>query len=151
MPRCKILLPDLAATERLAARIAPLLKKGDVATLAGPLGAGKTTFARALLRALGVDEAVPSPTFTLVQVYEMPAFPVYHFDLYRLKTPGELDEIGWDEAPGEGAVLAEWPERAGGRLPRDCLALRFAFDDKNRRSVMVEPQGDWARRMEDFQ
>ncbi len=118
-------LPDEAATEALARHVAPLLRRGDVVALVGELGAGKTTFARALLGVLGVHELVPSPTFTLVQRYVTSAFPVCHVDLYRLKSPEELDELGLEEALSEGALLVEWPERAGDRLPCPRMELRF--------------------------
>ena len=143
-------LPDLAATDALARRIAPHLKHGDAIALHGPLGAGKTSFARALLRALGIKEDVPSPTFTLLQTYETPAFPIHHFDLYRLKSEAELDEIGWDEALASGVALIEWPERAGRRMPRNLLSLRFAFDGKNGRTATLEPCGAWAKRAENL-
>jgi tRNA threonylcarbamoyl adenosine modification protein YjeE len=116
-------LPDLAATAALGVRIASLLKPGDLVALKGDLGAGKTTLARAILAALAVEEKVPSPTFTLVQTYETPSLTVSHFDLYRLKTPSELEELGLDEALDRGAALVEWPERAN--LPEGLtIALR---------------------------
>lgn len=122
-------LPDEAATAALARRLAPALRAGDVLALRGDLGAGKTAFARALVRALaGDDEAeVPSPTFTLVQTYDAPAAPVWHFDLYRLSGPDEVEELGWDEV-GQGIAVVEWPDRLGPLLPRDRLELTMAFD-----------------------
>ena len=119
-------LPDLAATEALAARLAPLLRPGDAVLLDGPLGAGKSAFARALLRAAAGDAAleVPSPTFTLVQSYDLPGGPAHHFDLYRLSGPAGLTELGWDEAR-EGIVLVEWPERLGSQAPRDALRIHL--------------------------
>ena len=119
-------LPDLAATEALAARLAPLLRPGDAVLLDGPLGAGKSAFARALLRAATGDAAleVPSPTFTLVQSYDLPAGPAHHFDLYRLSGPAGLTELGWDEAR-EGIVLVEWPERLGQLAPPDALRIHL--------------------------
>jgi tRNA threonylcarbamoyladenosine biosynthesis protein TsaE len=110
--RMKVALPDLAATAALGARIAAMLRPGDLVALAGDLGAGKTTLARAILTALGVDETVPSPTFTLVQTYETPRLPVSHYDLYRLKSANEMRELGLDEVLEDGAALVEWPERA---------------------------------------
>lgn len=108
-----LVLPDAEATGRLGATIAPLLQPGDAVLLCGPLGMGKSTLARALIRALTTpDEDVPSPTFTLVQFYEADP-PVAHFDLYRLSSPDEAFEIGLDEALDEGCVLIEWPERLG--------------------------------------
>jgi tRNA threonylcarbamoyladenosine biosynthesis protein TsaE len=119
-------LPDLAATEALATRLAPMLRPGDVVLLDGPLGAGKSAFARALLRAATGDAAleVPSPTFTLVQSYDLPAGPAHHFDLYRLSGPEGLAELGWEEAR-EGIVLVEWPERLGMLVPADALRIHL--------------------------
>ena len=109
----KIELPDAHATTRLGQAIAPMLEAGDSVLLYGPLGMGKSTLARGLIRALTTpDEDVPSPTFTLVQFYES-APAVAHFDLYRLTRPEEAFEIGLDEALDEGCAIIEWPERLG--------------------------------------
>jgi tRNA threonylcarbamoyl adenosine modification protein YjeE len=143
-------LPDLATTEKLAQRLAPFLRRGDMVALEGPLGAGKTTFARATLQTLGITGEVPSPTFTLVQLYEMGNFPVSHFDLYRLKSADELDELGWDDAMSDSVVLVEWPERAGSRLPHNRLSLRFGLNEKSERSCTIDPHGEWIKRMKDF-
>ena len=141
----KILLPTLKATQEWAQRLAPHVKAGDLLALSGDLGAGKTEFARALIHALGVAGDVPSPTFTLLQTYDAD-FPIAHFDLYRLKNADELDELGWDDALADGLVIAEWPERAGGRLPRDYLALHFAMDGDARHCVPTG-HGKWAERL----
>jgi tRNA threonylcarbamoyladenosine biosynthesis protein TsaE len=128
MPRTVTLdLPDLAATHALAARLAGLLRAGDAVLLEGPLGAGKSELARAVLRAAARDPAleVPSPTFTLVQSYDLPAGPAHHFDLYRLDGPDGLAELGWDEAR-EGIVLVEWPDRLGPERPSDALTITLA-------------------------
>ena len=119
-------LPDLAATEALAARLASLLRPGDAVLLEGPLGAGKSALARAVLRAATGDACleVPSPTFTLVQSYDLPAGAAHHFDLYRLSGPAGMAELGWDEAR-EGIVLVEWPERLGPLTPPDALHIRL--------------------------
>jgi tRNA threonylcarbamoyl adenosine modification protein YjeE len=138
--RAEIALPDLAATAALAGRIAPLLQAGDAVALWGELGAGKTSLAREILRALGVTEDVPSPTFTLVQNYETPRLNVAHFDLYRLKHPRELDELGFREALEEGAVLVEWPQRAPDYLPDGTLHLRLGLDGEERRVKITGPQ-----------
>jgi tRNA threonylcarbamoyladenosine biosynthesis protein TsaE len=122
-------LPDLAATGRLAARLAPLALPGDAILLEGPLGAGKSAFARAFLRALTADQEleVPSPSFTLVQSYDLPGgAEAHHFDLYRLDGPGEVQELGWDEAR-RGIVLVEWPERLGALRPEDALTIAMAY------------------------
>lgn len=133
-----VALPDLAATTALGAAIAGQLSRGDAVLLQGDLGSGKTTLARAILAALGVDETVPSPTFTLVQTYETPRFPVSHYDLYRLKRPSELDELGLDEALDDGAALIEWPERAEDRLPPDALSVHL-LADRERQATMTGP------------
>jgi tRNA threonylcarbamoyl adenosine modification protein YjeE len=124
-----VTLGDLAATEALGARIAAALNIGDTVALEGDLGAGKTTLARAILVALGVTENVPSPTFTLVQHYETARLPVRHYDLYRIESPSEIDELGLDEALDEGAVLIEWPERALAWLPADRLHIAMSLSD----------------------
>jgi tRNA threonylcarbamoyl adenosine modification protein YjeE len=132
-------LPDLGATRTLGARIAATLKLGDMVALAGELGAGKTTLARAILTGLGVAETVPSPTFTLVQSYDTARLHVSHFDLYRLKSGRELDELGLDEALEYGAALVEWPERAEGRLPEDRLTVALRGEKEARRADLRGP------------
>ena len=124
-----LLLPDLAATEALATRAAALAQPGDAILLEGPLGAGKSAFCRAFLRAATGKPAleVPSPSFTLVQGYELPRGPAHHFDLYRLSGPEELEELGWQEAR-EGIVLVEWPDRLGWLTPPDALHLTLRPD-----------------------
>jgi len=129
-------LPDLGSTERLGARIADHLRPGDLVALSGDLGAGKTTLARAILTRLGVAENVPSPTFTLVQSYQTPALTIGHFDLYRLKSSRELDELGLDEVLEQGAALIEWPERAEARLPDDRLMVELSGQGDGRRASL---------------
>jgi tRNA threonylcarbamoyladenosine biosynthesis protein TsaE len=124
--RERIDLPDIAATEALAHRIAAAAKRGDVIALSGLLGAGKTTFARAFIteiaRLSGESAGeVPSPTFTLVQTYAFAHAAVWHFDLYRLAAPGEAWELGLEDALADGISLIEWPERLGPLLPRKRL------------------------------
>lgn len=143
-------LPDLNAVEAVAKRLAPHMGLGDMLALQGPLGAGKTTFARYLLGALGIEEDVPSPTFTLVQTYEAPQLSIYHFDLYRLESETELVELGWDDALGEGLVIVEWPERAPHRMPPNRLTLRFNIDDEGNRKMTFEPSGNWRARVKDL-
>ena len=138
-------LPDLAATEALGAQIAAGLAPGDAVALEGDLGAGKTALARAILRALGVTDAVPSPTFTLVQHYETPQLRVSHYDLYRIEAPEELDELGLDEALSEGAALIEWPEHAAGRLPADSLQVRLEADGDTARVATLAGPARWQR------
>ena len=141
--------PDETSLRALGARIGGLLHEGDVIALHGDLGAGKTTFSRGLIEAYaGVDE-VPSPTYTLVQLYETGPLPVWHFDLYRLKTPDEVIELGWDETQ-EGIALIEWPERAGPHLPDWRLDVTIEFLGDGRR-VILEPRGEgWQSRLHGF-
>lgn len=143
-------LDDQAATERLGAALALALKPGEAVCLTGPLGAGKSTLARALVRALTTpDEDVPSPTFTLVQFYEGAALRVAHFDLYRLTSPDEAYEIGLDEALEDGAALIEWPERLDGRLPPDRLDIEISIDGAAR-TARLTPHGAWEGRPLEF-
>ena len=148
-------LADADATTALGAAIAPLLRAGDAVLLYGPLGMGKSTLARGLIRALlrisaRPDEDVPSPTFTLVQFYETTP-PVAHFDLYRLTRPEEAFEIGLDEALDDGCALIEWPERLGedpGRmLGPDRLVIALAEDGPGRRAT-VSGAGSWHSRID---
>jgi tRNA threonylcarbamoyl adenosine modification protein YjeE len=127
-------LADEAATLLAGDDIAAALQPGDVVALHGDLGAGKTTLARAIIRALAGDRnlEVPSPTFTLVQPYEA-RFPVAHFDLYRLASPDELDELGFDDAAAGSVVLIEWPERAGNRLPAGAIHVQLTEEGSGRR------------------
>ncbi len=126
-------LSDEAATARLGEDLAMALRPGDVLALEGDLGAGKSTLARALIRALADDAAldVPSPTFTLVQSYGG-RLPVHHFDLYRLSSPRELDELGFGEALAEGAALVEWPERAAGLMPAGAVTVALLHQGEGR-------------------
>ena len=143
-------LPDEAATARLGAAIAARLQAGEAVCLSGPLGAGKSTLARALVRALTTpDEEVPSPTFTLVQFYEGPRLRVAHFDLYRLSNPDEAYEIGLDEALDDGAAVIEWPERLSGRLPPDRLDVEIGLEHQGR-SVRLARHGAWEGRRLEF-
>ena len=140
-------LADSAATEALAACLAARARRGDAILLEGPLGAGKSTFARAFLRAASGDPAldVPSPTFTLVQGYDLPAGPAFHFDLWRLDGPADLAELGWDEAR-EGIVLVEWPDRLGTLRPEGALTITLApgADDDQRVATLA----GWPGRLE---
>lgn len=118
-------LPDEAATQACARAFANLLRAGDVVALSGPLGAGKSVFARAVIRARCGDEGleVPSPTFTLVQIYDQTDPPLWHFDFYRLEDPEEVPETGFEEALDGGISLIEWPSRMGPWLPATALSL----------------------------
>ena len=143
-----LFLNDDAATARLGRAIAPLLAAGDSVLLSGPLGMGKSTLARGLIRALTTpEEDVPSPTFTLVQFYDADP-PVAHFDLYRLNAPEEAFEIGLDEALDDGCALIEWPERLGddpGRfLGPDRLVITLSEQGQGRLAT-VSGAGRWER------
>jgi tRNA threonylcarbamoyl adenosine modification protein YjeE len=122
-------LPNEEATRRFATAVAGALEPGDLITLSGDLGAGKTMFARALIRHLAGDETieVPSPTFTLVQNYELPRFTLVHADLYRVRSTAELAELGFDDVPDRAVILMEWPDRAAGALPADRLDIAFTL------------------------
>jgi N-acetylmuramate 1-kinase len=124
-----VALPDEQATTRFAIDVAAALERGDLLTLSGDLGAGKTTFARALIRYLAGNDAleVPSPTFTLMQSYELPRFPLVHADFYRISGAGEFAELGFDDLPEGSVVLLEWPDRAAGLLPADRLDITFTL------------------------
>lgn len=139
-------------TAAIAAELARGLKPGDVLCLRGDLGAGKTLFARALIRALARDPQleVPSPTFTLVQTYDTPAGPVWHFDLYRIEEPEEIYELGWEDAVADGITLVEWPERLDFLAPPDRLEIGFILvaDDANRREITLAPRGKLKDRYE---
>jgi len=143
-----IQLADEKATEALAARLAALARSGDVIALKGELGAGKTCFARAFIRARGGDEAVPSPTYTLAQTYDLPDGRVWHFDLYRLRAAEEAWELGIEEASGDGISLIEWPERLGALLPRRHLLVALDFAGKpGARRAALSGTSDWAARL----
>ena len=141
-----IVLAGPEETARLGASIAAALRPGDAVLLFGPLGAGKSTLARGLVRALTTpDEDVPSPTFTLVQTYDARAFTIAHFDLYRLKSAGEVHELGLDEALDTGGAIIEWPERLGDDLPPDRLEVRLLQDGEGRRANLTR-FGSWKTR-----
>jgi tRNA threonylcarbamoyladenosine biosynthesis protein TsaE len=138
-------LPNLAATQALAARLAAFARPGDAILLEGELGAGKTEFARAFLRAATGDPAleVPSPTFTLVQSYATQIGTVHHFDLWRLDGPGGLTELGWEEARDD-IVLVEWPDRLGALRPPEALTIALHIAGTDRRSAGLS---GWAGRI----
>lgn len=142
-------LPDLAAMEAFGARVAAVLRPGDVVALSGGVGAGKTTLARAILRGLGHDGEVPSPTFSIVEAYDLPAvrLPVAHADFYRLRSPREADELGLDDYREGAALIAEWPEMAGGFSHEPgCLAILLETDGTGRRAI-ASLGADWLGRM----
>ena len=141
-------LPDLAAMSALGTQIAGLLRAGDVVALGGTLGTGKTTLARAVIAAMGHEGEVPSPTFTIIETYDPPAvsLPLVHADFYRLKDPSEVEEIGLDDYRQGAALLAEWPDNAGGFAHEaGCLSIELEVADEGRAAI-VETGADWVDR-----
>ncbi len=144
--RGALALPDVGATDALAARLARVIEPGDTLLLSGQLGAGKTHLARAMIRALlgpgKASEPVPSPTFTLVQTYATPKGEVWHADLYRLGVPGEIPELGLEEAMGSAICLVEWPDRLAPAWPRGAALLhldRRPDDSRHARLLAAAP------------
>lgn len=141
-------LADAAATAAFGARLARWVRAGDVITLRGDLGAGKTSIARGLLAALGLAGEAPSPSFAIVQPYRPPevVLPVLHVDLYRLDDAEEVEELGLEDERGDGLLLVEWPERAGSRAWPDALALTLAIDPAGGRRLTAEVPKAWEQR-----
>lgn len=137
-------LPDAAATARLGSAIAGLLRPGDVVALSGPLGAGKTTLARAIIAAMTGEKEAPSPTFALVEPYDLAAATLWHFDLYRLENAADVFELGFEDAL-DGVCLIEWPERIEALLPDETLVIRLSLDGDARRAV-IRGAADWPAR-----
>lgn len=142
-------LSDPSETDAFAARLAPLLRPGDVVLLEGPIGAGKTHLARALLRSLGVTEDIPSPTFTLVQIYSVPGFDAWHADLYRLTGPDDVLELGLAEAFEAALCLVEWPDRLGATRPKQALTLQISLEGEGRLLRFASPDATWQQRLAD--
>ncbi|MCW3837872.1 tRNA (adenosine(37)-N6)-threonylcarbamoyltransferase complex ATPase subunit type 1 TsaE [Sphingomonas canadensis] len=143
-----IILADAAASHALGERLAAVARPGDVIALSGPLGAGKTSIARGLLAALGLEGEAPSPSFAIVQPYGPPelAFPVLHVDLYRIEEPEEAEELGLDEARGDSLLVVEWPERLGAGYWRDALHLTLAMRPDGSRSLTAAVPPAWEAR-----
>lgn len=142
-------LPDLAAMARFGAMLAERLQVGDVIALEGGLGAGKTTLARAIIAALGYRGEVPSPTFTIIETYDAPALrvPVVHADFYRLKDPSEVEEIGLDDYREGSALIAEWPDHAGGFEDEPaCLSILLETVDRGRIAI-ARGGAHWLKRL----
>ncbi|WP_294391749.1 tRNA (adenosine(37)-N6)-threonylcarbamoyltransferase complex ATPase subunit type 1 TsaE [uncultured Sphingomonas sp.] len=141
-------LADADAAGQLGMALASTLRVGDVVTLAGPLGAGKTTLARGILAGLGLADEAPSPSFPLVIAYAPPelAIPVWHVDLYRVDDAEELDELGLDDARLEAALLVEWPERMGARAWPDALRLSLEEEPAGGRRLTWQASGSWEGR-----
>jgi tRNA threonylcarbamoyladenosine biosynthesis protein TsaE len=142
----RLAVPDVAGMESLGRQLAGLLRVGDVVALSGELGAGKTTLARAILAQLGLQEDAPSPTFTLVQTYDL-VLPVWHVDLYRLEGAAQVLELGLDEAFETALCLIEWPERLGDALPEDALVIRLEPDGEGR-LALLDGGPAWQPRLE---
>lgn len=142
------ILPDLESTLDLGARLAAVARPGDVIALSGPLGAGKTSIARGLLAALGLESEAPSPSFAIVQPYDPPEvrFPVLHVDLYRIEHPDEAEELGLDDALSDSLLLVEWPERLGANAWPDSLRLSLAMQDDGTRALTAEVPAAWRDR-----
>ena len=142
-----IALTDPAATEAFGARLAALVAPGDIITLGGPLGAGKTSIARGLLSALGLAGEAPSPSFAIVQPYAPPevSIPVLHVDLYRIEDPAEIEELGLDEALADSLLIVEWPERAPGLWP-EALALSLTIEADGSRALTAVVPAAWKAR-----
>lgn len=142
-------LPDTAATAALGARVAAQLRPGDVVALTGALGAGKTTLARAIVAGLGHAGEVPSPSFAIIETYDPPTvrLPLVHADFYRLDDPAEAEELGLDDYRQGAALVAEWPENAGGFAQEPgCLSIRIESAETGRIAI-VEGGADWLGRM----
>lgn len=144
-------IASIEETEALAARLAGLLRSGDVVALHGDLGAGKTSFVRGILRALGHQGEVPSPTFSLVQQYETGSLEIWHFDFYRLESGEEVRELGIEDALASGVSLIEWPERAPDQLPADRLDVHIEAPpggEEEARSFRFVGYTSWLPRLE---
>jgi tRNA threonylcarbamoyladenosine biosynthesis protein TsaE len=142
-----VILNSEAETEEAGARLGAMLRPGDVVALYGDLGAGKTTFARGMLRGLGFAGEVASPTFPIVIAYDPPdvRLPLWHADLYRIEDESEIEELALDEA-GEGALVIEWPERLGAALPRSALRIRLETIAAGGRALTAEGAPAWGER-----
>ena len=140
-------MPSLEAMETFGKRIAAKLREGDVVALNGPLGAGKTTLARAILRKLGVSKEIPSPTFTIIEIYDDICPSIVHADFYRLEDPQEALELGLSEYREDAVLIAEWPEHIGGFSHEpQCLDIKLEILGQKRRAI-VEGGLDWLDRM----
>ena len=140
-----MILKDEEATLAVGARLAAAARGGDVITLSGPLGVGKTALARGFIAALGHEGEVPSPSFAIVQPYEELELPVWHVDLYRIEEPSEIDELGLDSAV-DAVLLVEWPERAGESAWPDALALSLDFAQDGERILTAKVPPSWEGR-----
>jgi tRNA threonylcarbamoyladenosine biosynthesis protein TsaE len=140
-----MILADEQATDDLGRRIARTLRAGDVIALSGALGVGKTALARAILAALGHEGEVPSPSFAIIQPYDELELPVWHVDLFRIEDVGELEELGLEAAAG-GALLVEWPEKAGASAWPQALVLTLEFVEGGARRLTAKVPASWQSR-----
>lgn len=143
-----ILLAGPEDSHALGARLAKVVRPGDVIALSGDLGAGKTSIARGLLSALGLEEEAPSPSFAIVQPYAPPEvrFPVLHVDLYRIENPDEAEELGLDDARHDSLLIVEWPERLGAAAWTDALWLSLETTDDGARTLTARVPAPWKDR-----
>ena len=140
-----MILEDERATRAAGRQLAALARNGDVIGLSGPLGVGKTMFARGFLEALGHEGEVPSPSFAIVQPYELLEPPVWHVDLYRIQDPAEIQELGLDAA-SDAVLLVEWPEQAGARAWPEALRLSLDFAEAGARRLTAQVPPAWEKR-----
>ena len=140
-----MMLKDEAATLAFGRQLAKVLQAGDVVTLSGPLSAGKTTLVRGLLGALGHVGEVPSPSFAIVQPYDL-KFPVWHVDLYRIEDPSDLDELGLEDIRSDGVLILEWPEHAGPNMWPEALALSLNVAEDGARALTAKVPAAWEGR-----
>ncbi len=143
-----IRLADPDASHALGARLAAVARPGDVIALSGPLGAGKTSIARGLLAALGLEAEAPSPSFAIVQPYDPPEvrFPVLHVDLYRIDDPSEASELGLDDARHDSLLIVEWPERLPAQYWHDALWLTLSIEPDGARGLTAQVPAAWGNR-----
>lgn len=141
-----MILANESETARAGERLARQLRRGDVVTLSGDLGAGKTTLVRGVLHALGHESEVPSPSFAIVQPYEELDPPIWHADLYRIDDPAELNELGLDSLGDDAVLIVEWPERGGTNLWSDALRLSLEIAGPQRRRLTAEVPPAWEGR-----
>ena len=149
LPVLTTTLKDEAASHAFGRALAGILEAGDIVALDGPLGAGKSTVARAVIQTLmAQDVEVPSPTFTLVQTYDSPGGEIWHVDLYRIEQDSELDALGLEDAFGDAIVLIEWPDRLGDRLPQNSLRIEFETAESGGRVLTLSATATWVDRLE---
>jgi tRNA threonylcarbamoyladenosine biosynthesis protein TsaE len=143
-----IVLKDSAATDMFGRTLATVLRQGDVVTLSGDLGAGKTSLARGLLAALGLADEAPSPSYSIVISYDPPqtTLPIWHVDLYRINAPAEIEELGLDDALVDGALVIEWPERLGSRSWPETLQLALLVAEDGSRHLTAKLPPSWKNR-----